>query len=397
MSDVTVLGAGIAGLAAALALARRGRSVRVLERAGSLAEVGAGIQVSPNGMAVIDALGVGEALREAGQASHAVVLRDGPRGTEVARMSQKAGGRDPRPWLMLHRTDLLDVLARAATQAGVTIQTGRAAASLIATADDGHVITFEDGTSEEVATLVAADGIRSVARTALNPPGLPRFSGQVAWRALVPGDAQAPVAPGATVFLGPGRHLVRYPLRGGALVNVVAVEERADWAPDDWAAPGVPDEMRAAFAGFCPEVRALLDRVERCHLWGLFTRPVAARWHGNGLFLAGDAAHPTLPFLAQGANLALEDAWVLARCLAELPPARAGAAYQAARQGRARRAISAAAATARSYHLSHPAARGLAHGLLRVAGRVAPASISARYDWLHRFEVTTAPIPGLRG
>jgi salicylate hydroxylase len=184
----------------------------------------------------------------------------------------------------------------------------------------------------------------------------------------------------------PGQHVVTYPLPGGQL-NVVAVQERADWAEEGWHVADDPQNLRAAFAGACGALRAILDRVEEVRLWGLFRHPVAARWHGGDLAILGDAAHPTLPFLAQGANLALEDAWVLAAMVDRWPLAEALDRYQAARRPRAARAIAAANANAVNYHLAGPR-RAAALAALGAMGRLAPGLFLRRFDWLYRHDVT---------
>jgi salicylate hydroxylase len=214
----------------------------------------------------------------------------------------------------------------------------------------------------------------------------PFFTGQVAWRALVR-DPDA--APEVQVFMGPRRHLVTYPLAWG-LRNIVAVEERAEWTAEGWHNEDDPDNLRRTFAGFAPEVRRWLDDIEQVHLWGLFRHPVAARWHDGHRAILGDAAHPTLPFLAQGANMALEDAWILADRLDRLPQADALAAYQAARRDRVARIVAAASANARNYHLSSPVVRTLAHAALRIGGALAPSAALRRFDWIYRYDATQA-------
>ncbi len=374
--EITILGAGIGGLASACALARRGADVTVLERAPAIAEVGAGLQISPNGLAVLDALGAGGAVRDRAVRAEAVDLLEGETGAPVLTLDLARHGRG-REWLFVHRARLIEVLEAAARAAGVRVELGVDVASV----EDGEDVglTMADGGRRRVPLLVGADGLRGPTRRALGAAPPAHFTGQVAWRATVPGQAPAR----ARVFMGAGRHLVTYPL-GADLINLVAVEERAAWAEESWSAEGDPDAMRAAFLSFAPEVRALLERVAQAHLWGLFRHPVARRWHGRRVALLGDAAHPTLPFLAQGANLALEDAWALASCLdgADL------AAYQARRRaaGRARGrgghgecAQLSPAARAGPKRRPRPAASG---------GRVAPGAAVDRFDWLYGHDET---------
>lgn len=360
---VTVLGAGVAGLACAAALARRGHHVTVLEQAPALGEVGAGVQIAPNGARVLDALGV-DVPSVPGRA---VTLIDGPSGRRLLRMPLRA------PFHLMHRADLIDGLACAAETAGVRLMTGTAVVSV-----DGETVTLASGATLGFERLVGADGARGAARRYVAPDHAGAFTGQVAWRALVPGgDADA----GSTVHVGPGRHLVTYPLRGGRSTNVVAVEERTGWAAPGWSHADDPDRLRAAFADFAAPVPDLLARVGTVHLWGLMDHGTTPRWRRGGVTLIGDAAHPTLPFLAQGANLALEDAWTLAAQWAD------PAGWEAARRPRVARALREARANARNYHLTG-ARRTLAHAALRAAGRVAPGAMMRRYDWLYGHDVT---------
>jgi salicylate hydroxylase len=378
---VTVLGGGIAGLAAARALALRGAEVTVIEQAPELAEVGAGIQIGPNGARALAALGLAPALERAGLRAEAVELRDAA-GRRVLRMPLD---RASPAWRFLHRADLIDLLAEGARAAGVRFRLGCRIAR-VEPGEDGARLHPAEGPAERTELLVAADGIQSVARPALEGRIVPHFTLQAAWRALVP--ARGDEAPVATVYMGPGRHLVTYPLRGGRLVNIVAVEERFTWAAEGWHHPDDPAHLSAAFARFGPPVRALLERVEDVHLWGLFRHPVARRWHDRGrVVLIGDAAHPTLPFLAQGANLALEDAVSLAACLdAGEDPAAALDRWQAVRAPRAERAIAAAAGMARAYHLRPAALRAAVHAALRLVGLVAPRLPLGRLAWLHEHD-----------
>lgn len=379
---VTILGAGVAGLTAALTLARHGRQVRVVEQAPELSELGAGLQITPNGMAVLRALGLAEALTARTLPARAARLRDGLSGGDVARLPLAQGYR------LTHRVALIEVLADAVRAAGIELMLNAQVFDIVL--GPPAEITLSDGHKLQADLLIGADGVKSKLRRLLEPKAEPRFTGQVAWRATLPLYDDLPEE--AQVFMGPGRHLVRYPLLApngrDRLVNLVAVEERADWAAEGWHHLDAPENLRRAFAGFCPEVQALLERVEAPYLWGLFRHPVAARWHGPGAAILGDAAHATLPFLAQGANMALEDAWVLAEALGAVDkPDKAFARYQAARQPRVSRIVAEASANATRYHLSG-LPRLVGYTGLRLISRTAPGVLTKRYDWLYRTDVT---------
>ncbi|MBU2961495.1 FAD-dependent monooxygenase [Citreicella sp. C3M06] len=382
--QIIVAGAGIGGLAAALALRQRGAEVTVLELAEAIREVGAGLQISPNGLRVIEALGQSAALSARASKARAVVLRDHRAGREVLRLDL---GKLPegQGYLFAHRADLVELLADAARAAGVQIQLGQAITQI--TPGTPPEATLVNGDKRSADLIIGADGLHSVLRGALNGAAPASFTGQVAWRALIPNDFGHP--PEVTVHMGPGRHLVSYPLRNGTLVNIVAAEERKGWTPEGWAHEDDPANLRAAFSGFGGSVPQMLSRVDKVGLWGLFRHPVARRWYGEGCALLGDAAHPTLPFLAQGANMALEDGWTLARCLDEsADQPQALARYQQLRRDRCARIVAAATGNAWKYHLSNPLVRRAAHLGLAAAGRIAPDRILRQFDWIYGHDVT---------
>lgn len=358
---ITVVGGGIGGLTAALCLARHGADVVLHERAAALTDIGAGVQITPNGAAVLATLGLSAALDRVALRAQAVCPTDALSGRTLARfdLTQLPG----QPYRFLHRADLIEVLVQACTKAGVELRLGS---------------VFAPGQATK-GLVIGADGLHSVLRPLLNGPQVPFFTGQVAWRAVIRADA----APEARIWMAPGRHVVTYPLVRGIL-NIVAVREQPAWAAEGWSHADDPATLQAAFADTCPDLRHLLARVTETRLWGLFRHQVAEHWHGDGLALLGDAAHPTLPFLAQGANLAIEDAWVLAMCLDRglgLP------AYQVLRRGRVIRAVAAANANAVNYHLGG-IRRVVAHSGLRVVGAVAPRAFLRRMDWLYGRDVT---------
>lgn len=386
--SVTVVGAGVAGLAVARALALRGAAVTVLEQADAIREVGAGLQISPNGAAVLRGLGLQDALDAASLRADAVQLIDGPTGEGVTRLDL-ARLRPDQGYHFLHRADLIDLLLQGARAAGVTLRllSRIQAVDLSGTAP---AVVLENGERIENPLLIGADGLHSPTRAVLNGPETPFFTRQVAWRAVIPCEPGA--APVAEVHMGPGRHLVSYPLRNGTLRNIVAVEERDRWAEESWTLRDDAITLRVAFEGFSPRVRGWLDRVEDPWLWGLFRHQVAGTWvkpmGQGGAAILGDAAHPTLPFLAQGASMGLEDAWVLADCLATHDSTAAAlAAYQAARKPRTTRIVAAANANARAYHLSG-LPRMIGHTGLRLLGRVSPGTMLSRFDWLYGHDVT---------
>jgi salicylate hydroxylase len=389
--NVTVLGAGIGGLTAAIALARRGARVSVLEQAPEIAEVGAGLQITPNACAVLHELDLLRRVEREAVRLEAVELRDHQGGAALMRLDMtRARHGNQHPYLLVHRADLIETLAASARRHGVSILLGKAVTG-VAIGFDQVSLPIENGPQRTTKYLVGADGIRSVTRQALNKKVPPNFTGQVAWRALV--DARYvplyDIPPVATVHVGPGRHLVTYPLRQGRLMNIVAVEQREVWAAEGWHHKDDPDNLRRAFAGFGPEVRKLLTLCEDVHLWGLFAHPVAETWSQSGAVILGDAAHPTLPFLAQGANMAIEDAWVLAEEMDRHDDVQdAYAAYRKRRFARVRRIVAASTGNTRIYHLANPLARAVAHRGMRFLNRTRGEAMLARYDWLYGHDVT---------
>lgn len=361
-SQVAVIGGGIGGLSTALALAKQGASVCIYEQAAAIKEVGAGLQITPNGARVLHWLGLQNEFENKSLRAEAVVPVDGLSGRAITRFDLT---HQAPAYRYIARSDLIDILARACDVRGVEV----ALQSRIDTLPDADLV-------------IGADGIKSTVRAMLNDAGSPQFTGQVAWRAVI--EAAAP--PEARIWMLPGRHVVTYPLPGGRL-NIVAVQERRNWAQEGWHYPDDPANLRDAFANGCGPLQSLLMQVEQPHLWGLFQHPVADVWVTDRVALVGDAAHPTLPFLAQGANLALEDAAVLARMLALQGIADGLPLYEQQRRPRVTRAINAARANAGNYHL-----RGLrrraSHLALRGLGAMAPDAFIGRLGWLYGFDAT---------
>ncbi len=380
--NIYVVGAGIGGLAVAQALAQRGARVTVLEQAEAIEEVGAGLQISPNGAKVLDALGLGTGLRRVGLQADGVRLLD-YRGTSRTLLDLSL--LQSRDYFFVHRADLIDLLVDGAGKAGVDLKLSVRMTGL----EPGTrpVLQLADGREITPDLVIGADGLHSVVRQAVCGTMQPFFTGQVAWRAIVPNTRNR--GPEARVHMGPHRHLVSYPLRGGEMLNLVAVQERAAWQDESWSQQDDPANLRAAFADFGPDVQEMLQGLDRVHLWGLFRHPVPQSWYGEGAALMGDAAHPMLPFLAQGANMALEDAWVLAEALSL--PGRIEtrlAAYQTRRRDRVIKVVDAANANAWKYHLAFPLLRWAAHQAIRLGGRFMPGRMMHQFDWLYEHDVT---------
>jgi salicylate hydroxylase len=312
-----VIGAGIGGLTAALALRRVGVEARVYEQASELREVGAGIQLAPNGTQVLSRLGLGDSLARVGVRPEAIEHRRWQDGHVLLRQpladlcEQTFGA----PYYHLYRPDLLALLAAALPPD--TIHLNHRCVSLGQRRDDAEV-TFEDGARERAPVVIGADGIHSTIRAKLFGPESPRFSGSIAYRGLVGAErlAHLGLSRASNAWLGPGRHFVHYFVAAGRLVNFVAVVPAGDWRVESWSATGEVADARAEFEGWHPQVGAIIGAADHTHRWALYDREPLATWGVGRVTLLGDAAHAMLPFLAQGACQAIEDAAVLARCLA---------------------------------------------------------------------------------
>ena len=340
---VAIVGAGIGGLAAAAFMRRAGLNcVTVYEQAQQATEIGAGIQMAPNAMRLLQRLGLGAQLRAAGmRLETGWQLRRWQDGRVL--FSQQLGDACERrfgaPYCVLHRAALMDAIDSLLPPG--MVKRGRRCIGAVQTAA-GVVLRFADGGHAEADVAVGADGIRSVLRSVVTEPLEPEFSGLAAYRCVVPA-ARAPALtrrPVFTSWLGPGRHLVHYPLTAQGDVNVVAVVPAGDWRAESWAAEASVAEMCGEFAGWHQTLTQLLAGADSTFLFALYDRAPLARWTVGRITLLGDAAHPMLPFFAQGAGQAIEDGVALAARLAAATSTSAERAlvdYQTARLGRASR------------------------------------------------------------
>lgn len=342
---IAIIGAGIGGLAAGIALHRAGFTAEVFERAEVLGEVGAGLSLTPNANKGLEWLGVYAAVRPLADEPSQQVTRHYSSGELLVRFDRSdTVARWGAPYLQIHRADLHAVLLRHFVEhCGGKVHTGHHLISLTTgVATDGARATelaFASGTRVRASAVIGADGLKSVVRQQLFGADAPRFERFVAWRGLVPRERLGglELASGSAVFAGPGRLFVRYPVRHGALMNFVAFARVDLWAGESWSQTGEIAEPMAVLEDFHPEVRAILAATPngRCHKWGLFARDPLPTWTRDNVTLLGDAAHPMLPWFGQGAASAIEDAVVLGRCLLEDDaPKEIGAAflrYEAAR------------------------------------------------------------------
>ena len=322
MRDLHILiaGGGIGGISAALCLAKAGQRVSVFEQAGDFSEVGAGIQLSPNCNRVLHYLGLEDELRRCAFLPEATQFRDWQSGHVVheSPLGEAIAERYGMPYYHIHRGDLLGILVEAARREPcIELHPGRAVTGFRQGGDGISLLL--DGAERVGDLLVGADGIHSVIRAGLWGEEAPRFTGTVAWRALVPANRlpEGLVRPMASVWWGPGKHFVHYYVRGGELVNCVCVVEKEGWEVESWTERGEQDELKTDFAGWHDSVQTLIDQMPPNALfkWALYDRDPMPRWGQGRVTLLGDACHPTLPFMAQGAAMAIEDAAVLAGCL----------------------------------------------------------------------------------
>lgn len=344
MLKIGVIGGGIGGLAAAIALRRVGHEVTVFEQAERFGRVGADINLTPNAVRALDGLGIGAQLRETAARPSARVSRMWDTGEETSRlaMSDEAERQYGAPQLTMHRADVMSAL-EAALEPGV-LQLGKRTESFAQDAQ-AATVTLADGSTHAFDLLIGADGIHSGVRRHLFGAEHPQFTGIVSYRAVVPVERVRGGDTGAFVkWWGPSDDLqiVTFPLNRGRDVFVFATTAQGDWTHESWTMPGDPDALRRAYAGFHPEACALLDACDTVLASALYIRDPLPKWSGARMTLLGDACHPMMPFMAQGAGMAIEDAVVLARALADVgtdtPDAAAPEALHAAlaRYARAR-------------------------------------------------------------
>jgi len=315
-TKVAIVGGGLAGLATANALSTRGIEAELFEQSASLSEVGAGINTSPQAVKVLQAIGLAEQLAKVGNVSPGIFSRNMQTGEPLeffdrSAMTERFGA----PYYTFHRADLLDALASGVARDRIHLKHRLTEIEERSSSVD---LRFANGERFQADIVIAADGIHSAVRQALYGDDHPTYTGQMVWRALLDGRDVPPELTeptGHVQWLGPGCHLLAYYLRGTEVLNIVTQEDTEKWVEEGWSIPGNPDEMRLSFPNPEPRLKALLALVTKCSKWGLFTRPLTENWGRGRVLLIGDAAHAMLPNIGQGACMAFEDAYILARWL----------------------------------------------------------------------------------
>ena len=394
---IIVAGAGIGGLTAALSLAAKGFRVIILEKAERLEEAGAGLQLSPNASRILVDLGLRSRLTAPAVTPEAINIMSARAGGEIARLplGEAASLRAGAPYWVMHRADLqAALLAAVSDHPDIDLRLGCQFEDVTSHAKGPTVVQRRGNARQQelATTLVGADGIWSAVRNHLFPEVQPQFSGLIAWRGTLDATTLPREYTSARVqlWMGPDAHLVAYPISGARQINVVAIVP-GTWNRPGWSAPGEANELKSAFASqrWPATARMLIGAVDGWRRWALFTMPDIGEWTDGAIALLGDAAHAMLPFAAQGAGMAIEDAAVLAKCLSEgsgeniagIPAALKR--YGRQRRGRVLRVQRAARQQGRIYHLTGPLA--LARDLAIKA--MGPERMLARQNWIYDWRV----------
>ncbi len=394
-NKVAIVGAGIGGLTAALALIKQGVDVEVHEQAPELKELGAGVQISSNGTRVLCALGLKDEVERVGVivAGKEIRLWSTGQTWKLFDLGAESVERYGYPYVMFHRGDLHSMLLNAIRRERPdAIKLNRKCTGV--TEDGaGVLMRFENGETARASVVIGADGVQSRVRFATFGADKPEFTGIVAWRVLVPRER---VPEGirlkvGTNWVGPGGHVVHYPVRGGALLNLVGLLERDDWRVESWTVQGSKDEFINDFKGWHPDIHETIRAGDTPYKWALFARPPMPSWTQGRVTLLGDACHSMLPMMAQGAVMALEDGYVLARCLKAYgvnPDALQH--YEAARRERANRCVAAAIDNTKRFH--NPEMAHAAGAEAYVTREWAEDKVKARYEWLFTYDATSVTV-----
>ena len=387
MTRILIIGAGIGGLTLAHACLQNGFEVTLFEKAVSLEPVGAGIQISPNAVKVLKGLDLFDYVSENAFYPEAIETRLGRSGRQIFSIDLK--GKSQRRWgapyLHIHRADYISALSGALPQGVLKLGTD---VKHIDQTDTHARVELSSGETIEGDILIGADGIHSVVRDYICGEVAADFTGNIAWRSIVPLEALGGNIPPPTAcaWFGPGRHAVTYRLGAeGQFANFVGVVETDDWLEEGWSIEGQKGEALEDFDGWDPVITQLIETSDKLYKWALFDRPPLSKWHKGRVALLGDAAHPMLPFLAQGAAMAVEDGWVLSQALKSYPIEKALTLYHMARLPRTTKVQAASRANMKTFHISGPLSQLSTYGPMWIGGRVLPSVIGSRFDWIYGY------------
>ena len=395
---IAIAGAGIAGLTTALCLLERGFQVDVYEQASRLQEVGAGLQISPNGSRILQHLGLEPVLKPLVCPAKGKEIRMWNTGQrwKLFDLGEDCLARFGAPYWMVHRGDLHRVLLEAyEARAGVPVHLNARVVN-VQQDNEGVALTLQDGRTLRASALIASDGVHSVVREKNMGADKAHFTGLLAWRGLVPMQQvsmhlQSDVG---TNWVGPGAHVITYPVRAGEFLNVVGIVEKEGWLGESWTTEGTHEELLNDFGHWHADVCELMRCIAQPFKWALLGRTPQRGWAHERVCLIGDAAHPTLPFLAQGANMAIEDAAVMARCLASNDNiAQAFQQFEATRWQRTADIVNRSRDNAQRFH--NPRLSDPAQAIAYVDAEWEPEKVRKRYDWLFEYNALTTPLSSL--
>ena len=391
---VAIIGGGIGGLTAALALKRRGIELDIYEQSAALGEIGAGLNLSPNALKVYRALGIEDEMLAIGFEADYQVIRSWHSGRIISRAARKGLKQEfGASHITVHRADMLDVLSR--SLAGARIHLG-ARCTEVASDERGARARFADGSAIEADVIVGADGLHSAVRRSLFGAEAPHFTGCICYRGLVP-RAEVPRDLHTainTLWMGPHGHVVHYWVRRGELLNIVAHYDSDAWTEESWTRECDRAELRQTYAGWHESLVRLYECGEHWYKWALYDREPLERWSQGRATLLGDSAHAMLPYLGQGACMAIEDGFILAAALAHRPDDLAAALldYEALRLPRTRRAVLGSRDRAKENHMPSAWGRFKRDVKFALRDRFGADKTAFRATWLYAYDVRDEPI-----
>ena len=395
-SGTLIVGGGIGGLVTALALIESGHEVVVFEQASEIKEIGAGLQIAANGFKVFEALGIADKMLEVAAipSGKAIRMWNTGRTWPLFDLADQSVERYGAPYAMFHRADLHKVLAEAIESRRPGTLQVRSQLTHVMQDDLSVSIELSDGRRHIGGMLIAADGVHSTVRHLLFGDSRPQFTGMMAWRGMIPvellpGHLAEPVG---TNWIGPGRHVIHYPVRRGELINFVGIVERDDWQVESWTERGSIEECARDFDGWHDDIQTMIRSIETPFKWALMGRDPMPEWTVGRVALLGDACHPTLPFLAQGAGMAIEDGLVLARCVAAHAgnPTEALRLFEATRLPRTSKIVMGSAENGRRFH--NPALADVEGAEAYVDAQFEPELVRQRYDWIFDYDARTVTL-----